>query len=603
MRRPPLITLAFLLVANTTHLSAQAEPPAGGFGETLKVEVVNVDVIATGEDGEPVTDLTRGDFQLFDNGTEVPITNFFAVEEGRRVTEERLTLSSPGGEERLETSTPNVDEPPLHLTVLVDQTHLTPFSRNRLLGPLLELLEERMRQGDRVMVATFDKRLAIRQPFTTSAKDIERAVRALADAPTVGMDQDARYRRIVEEMMVIQDAAVEARFSAPCPPDLGRAADSYAKAVYDDVKASIQGLSALVDSLAGLPGRKALLHVSDGIPLQPGNEVFALLDQICGGKGFAAGITRGGVDGNETAVFDSDALGQGAGSWAKSLALDFTKYDTTSLFRSVAEKASSQRLVIFSLEAMGPRGTSGRNIDTSDRRVAFDSVDFLRVAGLQDSLHLLADETGGKALLNTIDWKPALARVADGFDHYYSLGYRPREGSGGKMREIEVKVRRPGVEVRFQRRHQARSQEEQIVDRTLGTLLLGEEDNPLAVELEIGELTSLDGSLHAVPIRLRIPLAKITLVLQDGAHVGSLRLHLAARDRAGKVAPLRTADIPLKIPAEQLEAARSRSFLYEVKMLMREGDHQVAVGLTDTLGATTSYLLAAVPVVAIARVR
>ncbi len=598
MRFSPATSLVLSLLISPLRLAGQAEAPSASFGETLRIEVVNVEVVATDKDGEPVTDLTRAEFQLFDNGVEVPITNFYAVQEGRRVTEERLTLASSGAEEKVETSTPNADEPPLHLIVLIDQTHLAPFSRNRLLGPLLELLEERMRQGDRVMLVTFDKRLAIRQPFTTSAKEVERAVRALAETATVGMDQDARYRRIVEEMMVIQDAAVEARFSEPCPPDLGRAADSYAKAVYDDVKASVDGLSALIDSLSGLPGRKALLHVSDGIPLQPGQEVFALLDQLCGGKGWVAGITRGGVDGNETAVFDSDALGQGAGSWVKSLALDFAKYDTSDLFRGVAEKASSQRLVIFSLEAIGPRGASGRSIDTNDRRVAFDSVDFIRVAGLQDSLHLLADETGGKALLNTIDWKPALATVADGFDHYYSLGYRPRQDSGGKMRRIEVKVRRPGIEVRFQRRHQARTPEEQIADRTLGTLLLGEEDNPLAVELEIGELTSLDGSLHSVPIRLRIPLAKVTLVLQDGAHVGSLRLHLAARDRAGRVAPLRTADIPLKIPAEQLAAARTKSFLYEVKMLMREGDHQVAVGLTDTLGATTSYVLAAVPVVA-----
>ena len=100
----------------------------------------------------------------------------------------------------------------------------------------------------------------------------------------------------------------------------------------------------------------------------------------------------------------------------------------------------------------------------------------------------------------------------------------------------------------------------------------------------------LDGSLHVVPIRLRIPLGKITLLADAGEHRGQLTVYVAGRDRRGRLSPVRSAPVPIRIPSPEIARARGQLYYYEVKMLMRQGDHSVAVGVHDELGQIASYM-------------
>jgi hypothetical protein len=122
------------------------------------------------------------------------------------------------------------------------------------------------------------------------------------------------------------------------------------------------------------------------------------------------------------------------------------------------------------------------------------------------------------------------------------------------------------------------------------------EENPLGVSVEVGPPTSLDGDLFSVPVRLKIPIGKLVLVPQNGRRVGRMSVQVGARDRAGRLAPVRAVEIPLSIPEERLAEALAKSFLYEVKMLMREGDHAVALGLRDEVGQVSSFVLEQVSV-------
>ncbi|HUP43550.1 MAG TPA: hypothetical protein VM599_10105, partial [Thermoanaerobaculia bacterium] len=53
--------------------------PADAFGETLSVEVVNVEVRVIDRKGRPITGLTREDFELFEDGRRVEIAHFYEV--------------------------------------------------------------------------------------------------------------------------------------------------------------------------------------------------------------------------------------------------------------------------------------------------------------------------------------------------------------------------------------------------------------------------------------------------------------------------------------------------------------------------------------------
>jgi VWFA-related protein len=68
--------------------------------------------------------------------------------------------------------------------------------------------------------------------------------------------------------------------------------------------------------------------------------------------------------------------------------------------------------------------------------------------GAEDWLRVLADQTGGRATVNTNDVRGGLSRVLDDSGGYYLLGYVSPHGDDGKFHTITVRTTRPQVEVR-----------------------------------------------------------------------------------------------------------------------------------------------------------
>ena len=68
--------------------------------------------------------------------------------------------------------------------------------------------------------------------------------------------------------------------------------------------------------------------------------------------------------------------------------------------------------------------------------------------GAEDWLRVLADQTGGRATVNTNDVRGGLSRVLDDSGGYYLLGYVSPHGDDGKFHTIAVRTTRPQVDVR-----------------------------------------------------------------------------------------------------------------------------------------------------------
>ena len=67
----------------------------------------------------------------------------------------------------------------------------------------------------------------------------------------------------------------------------------------------------------------------------------------------------------------------------------------------------------------------------------------------QGSLQLLAEATGGFAVVNDNDFDGALKRIDAETSDYYILGYySSNPDPKHRNRSVEVKARRPGVQVR-----------------------------------------------------------------------------------------------------------------------------------------------------------
>jgi hypothetical protein len=180
--------------------------------------------------------------------------------------------------------------------------------------------------------------------------------------------------------------------------------------------------------------------------------------------------------------------------------------------------------------------------------------------------------------------------MREDFSVYYSLGYTPAHGGDARQHRVEVKVRKPGLKVRNRRSYRDKPVAERTVDRTLAALVHGIEDNPLEVAMEIGDPARAEDGTWSVPVRLRIPLFRLTIINQQGAFEGRLRLLVVTGDDQGSTSPPRQVQVPIQIPSKQVLNAMGRFYLYTLTLRMPAGDQRVAVAVRDELAAATSYL-------------
>ncbi len=87
--------------------------------------------------------------------------------------------------------------------------------------------------------------------------------------------------------------------------------------------------------------------------------------------------------------------------------------------------------------------------------------EFARLRDRTDAVRMLAANTDGLAVVNTNDLAGGLKRILDDVSAYYLLGYySTNKKMDGKFRSIQVRVKRPGVNVRARRGYLAPTEEE-----------------------------------------------------------------------------------------------------------------------------------------------
>ena len=105
--------------------------------------------------------------------------------------------------------------------------------------------------------------------------------------------------------------------------------------------------------------------------------------------------------------------------------------------------------------ALDPRGLAAFEFDI-DQGVGQQLDKAALDAGL-DTLRTLADETDGRAILNSNDLVKGLAQMVKDASSYYLLGYTASSPTDGKFKQIKVRVKRPGLQVRARKGYWALS--------------------------------------------------------------------------------------------------------------------------------------------------
>jgi VWFA-related protein len=130
----------------------------------------------------------------------------------------------------------------------------------------------------------------------------------------------------------------------------------------------------------------------------------------------------------------------------------FSYTDLLSDLREVFTAANRANCAIYALD---PRGLAAFEFDI-DQGVGQQMDKAALDAGL-DTLRTLADETDGRAILNSNDLVKGLRQMVKDASSYYLLGYTASSPTDGKFKQIRVKVKRPGLQVRARKGYWALS--------------------------------------------------------------------------------------------------------------------------------------------------
>lgn len=578
------VLAVFVLVPAADARQPSPSPEAAGelgemFTEAISVDLVNVEAFVTERSGAPILDLSSEDFRVYEDGREVELTHFALVRPrsegsgGRGTSPEPARSAAPGA-----STLPTQEAGPATVVVFLDFLHTGPASRERIGRRLGRSLEREMRPGDRAMVIAYDGGLDVVQPLTSDPGEVRTALESLRPITAYQIQSNFADRRALEAVRLNQmtEAAGSKHPSGTCV-HIGGLAEPYADQAYHRVQQTIDALAGFVDSLAGLEGRKVLLHVSDGIPLVPGGQLLSYAIELCDGTGMAAGI-----DYSEDVTTLGDKQRHRWDPFAAKQRLN--ELDTTRDWQRLAAHANVQQVSFYPIQAAGLSSTGLVDV-ASDIRMTGRTLNF-GVRNRQDSLDLIARETGGRAILDSNDpARGAEAALEDSRTHYL-LAFEPSATEVGSVHRIRVEVEQPGVRIRHRKSYRAKGAHEQVADGVLTALFYEVTDNPLEAEVVAVSSGRRDDGRRTVRVRVLVPLPRLALLPRGERFEGLFTVFIAARDEEGTATPVRRATIPVSVSLEGMV----RDFVYEAELTLDAGRHDLAVGLRDEIGGTTAYL-------------
>ncbi len=548
------ILLIVVLVGAAPVFTADplTDPPSATFEESLEVRLMELEVFVEDSRGQPVRDLSADDFTLLVNREPVPISHFHIVDGAGQ----RPGVPADPGE-------PNPGHPtePLQIVFCVDNLNLDPLDGRRLRPVLSEFLESRASAGDKVMIVTSGRELVTVQPFTSDQSRLAAALASLSFGDGALPAREAERRELLREIAQADSAeAVVGRIRI------------HAEEMNNETDQTLGSLEQLIGVLAGVPGRKSLLYVSNGLPLNSAEELYSALEDKFQKSGtFRTSSTR-------------------------TMTLEGMNYDISDRFAALADLAGRARVAFYTLEAPGRQTGGGIDVQTGGNRyysALTDGAD----RDLGSSLRLLAGETGGISSKMAVGQGGVLDSMVSDAGSYYSLAFAPSSAAGSGPSRIKVTVAGRGLRVRHRKVLRPGSTAESMADSLRAALSAGLARNPLQVRLELGEARLRPGGDLLIPVEVHVPIDRLLLLPREGVLEGHLRFWLAARIGRGVNSAVVETPLPppIRIPRELLQQALGEEFIYRVNVALPPGVQHLAVGVRDDVDSVTSITTTEIP--------
>jgi VWFA-related protein len=202
-------------------------------------------------------------------------------------------------------------------------------------------------------------------------------------------------------------------------------------------------------------------------------------------------------------------------------------FQNTDLLQDLREVFTAANRANVAIYALDPRGLSAFEYDI-DQGVG-GQIDKAGLDQGLNTLRTLADETDGRAIVNSNDLGRGLRQMVKDASSYYLLGYTASSPTDGKFKSIRVRVKRPGLQVRARKGYWALTPDD-VAAVTAAAARVGPPP-------EIGQaLAQIETPLRARTIRTWIGTARgengktaVTLVWEPAPAVSGDRRDPAAR--------------------------------------------------------------------------
>jgi hypothetical protein len=201
--------------------------------------------------------------------------------------------------------------------------------------------------------------------------------------------------------------------------------------------------------------------------------------------------------------------------------------------------------------------------------------------GVNEAVDTLAGETGGVPIYSS--WRQsALARVAKDTRSYYWLGFTPEWHADGRSHQIQVEVRRPGLQVRSRTGFTDLSRIAQASLRTDNLLLFGNAQDVQPIQVETGAPRRSGLLSVEVPVTLLLPADLLTpLPAAGGGYELRARLSMSSLDRWGGKTEHRDLELRMKLPAVPKDGDLAR---YRTRFKLRNREQRLVFAVQDEVG-------------------
>ncbi len=556
-------------VAGSPPASSVSEEPSGFFTEVMDVRVINVEVFVSDRKGIFVAGLGPDDFQLEVDGKPLAISNFYAEAGGQVRQTERVTV------ETTDTSFRPVEEVAAetrrrsHVVLLLDHSRLSANNRKRTLRSVREALGL-LGKEDLVSVVGVEGSLVFYSDFLFDRQAVDRVLEEVTRVSVQSDINETERRLIFGELTRGQSGGVMARrFSgAESQPILSRI-QAYAAQEYDRGVRSLQQIEHVVLTLAGVPGRKMLLYVAEGIPTRPGEGLFVEWRNRFGGGSPDAEIGLRRFD------FNTD--------YVRSVG----RFDLGANMLNLARAANRAGVTLYTIDAEGDHGGIIRSALT-EQGATSETLSVIN-ENYREPLEYAAKATGGRFLTSSGKLAEQLVEVVGDLDSFYSLGFTAPAGwEPGSDHDIRVKLKSKGFRVRHREEVRLPEPDEREAGATLAALRYQAANNPLGLRAAPASGTVRTDGTAVVPVMLEIPIARLEFLPEGEAQAGSLSIYVSTKDAKGDASKVQKIPFHLAIPNEVMDRARTDSARYELPVVLRPGDQQLAIGVRDNVGGVFS---------------